>query len=144
LLPGELLVEIGRKRVGRVPKNQPFGGMACFIKEKLRTTTIRAVSSKAIVLKIRLESEGVFKSWTVPKGLPDAVRGQLEQLRPFELESLRARLEALSTEENLGPNPGANLELLMKTFTERDAFGLVSSWTLNLTFLLQSRYHMFI
>ena len=58
-----------------------------------------------------------------------AVQGRLEKLAPFKLDDLHTSVEQLSTEENLGANAGANLELLMKTFTEREAFGLVSPWT---------------
>jgi hypothetical protein len=54
LLSGELLLEIGGKRVGQVPKNELFGEMAYFIKDKKRTATIRAGSLGAFVLKIRL------------------------------------------------------------------------------------------
>jgi len=54
LLTGELLLEIGGKRVGRVPKNELFGEMAYFLSEKKRTATIRAGSMGAFVLRIRL------------------------------------------------------------------------------------------
>ncbi len=67
------------------------------------------------------------------------VRGQLEQLCPFTLETLRTRIEAISTEEKLGASPGTNLELLMKTFTERDAFGTVSAWRATDTGLYEPR-----
>jgi hypothetical protein len=54
LLTGELLVEIGGKCVGRIPKNELFGEMAYFHKDKTRTATIRAGSMGAFVLRIRL------------------------------------------------------------------------------------------
>jgi hypothetical protein len=54
LLSGELVVEIGGKRVGKVPTNQLFGEMAYFIKDKTRMATIRAGSMGAFVLRIVL------------------------------------------------------------------------------------------
>jgi CRP-like cAMP-binding protein len=54
LLSGELLLEIGGKRVGHIPKNELFGEMAYFIQDKKRSATIIAGSLGAFVLKIRL------------------------------------------------------------------------------------------
>ena len=54
LISGELFVEIGGRRAGKVEKNQLFGEMAYFVNKQARTATVRAGSLGAVILKIRL------------------------------------------------------------------------------------------